>query len=223
MGTQRYITILEWQLRLGLKGNELIALALIWGFCQSGQKYTGSASYLSMWLGCTKRGAFNILSNLVDKGFLLKEDRVENGVKFCSYMVDVEYCKNFIGDEKSSSGGDEKSSHNNIDIINIDNTLSKGAGRFQKPSIEEIRDYCIQRQNNVDAEAFFNFYKSNGWKVGKNTMKDWKAAVRTWENRQRQESPRRSGGGQQKRDKFSEMMETGMRMFGAEKEVCDEQ
>lgn len=52
---------------------------------------------------------------------------------------------------------------------------------FTKPTIDEIQDYCIERNNNVNAEHFFDHYESNGWKVGKNSMKDWKAAVRTWE------------------------------------------
>lgn len=55
---------------------------------------------------------------------------------------------------------------------------------FIKPTIEEIQNYCIERNNNVDAENFYNHYESNGWKVGKSSMKDWRAAVRTWENRQ---------------------------------------
>lgn len=53
--------------------------------------------------------------------------------------------------------------------------------RFIKPTLEEIKQYCIERNNNVNAEQFFDYYESNGWKVGKNSMKDWKAAVRTWE------------------------------------------
>ena len=53
--------------------------------------------------------------------------------------------------------------------------------RFVKPTVEEVRQYCIERKNNVNAEHFFDYYESNGWKVGKNSMKDWKAAVRTWE------------------------------------------
>ena len=53
--------------------------------------------------------------------------------------------------------------------------------RFEKPSISDIKQYCIERNNNVDAQHFYDHYESNGWKVGKNSMKDWKAAVRTWE------------------------------------------
>ena len=53
--------------------------------------------------------------------------------------------------------------------------------RFEKPTLSEIKQYCIERKNNVNAEQFYDYYESNGWKVGKNSMKDWKAAVRTWE------------------------------------------
>lgn len=53
--------------------------------------------------------------------------------------------------------------------------------RFVKPTLSEIEQYCIERKNNVNAEQFFDYYESNGWKVGKNSMKDWKACVRTWE------------------------------------------
>lgn len=53
--------------------------------------------------------------------------------------------------------------------------------RFVKPTLSEIEQYCIERNNNVDAQHFYDHYESNGWKVGKNSMKDWKAAVRTWE------------------------------------------
>lgn len=53
--------------------------------------------------------------------------------------------------------------------------------RFVKPTLSEIEQYCIERNNNINAEHFFDYYESNGWKIGKNSMKDWKAAVRTWE------------------------------------------
>jgi predicted phage replisome organizer len=60
---------------------------------------------------------------------------------------------------------------------------NKPPQRSAKPSIDEVKAYCAERGNNVDAEAWYDFYKSKGWKVGKNPMVDWKAAVRTWERR----------------------------------------
>ena len=55
------------------------------------------------------------------------------------------------------------------------------AKRFTPPTIEEVTAYCIERNNSVDPQHFIDYYTSNGWLVGKNKMKDWKAAVRTWE------------------------------------------
>jgi len=54
---------------------------------------------------------------------------------------------------------------------------------FKKPHVFDIKNYCLERNNNVDCEAFYDFYESKGWMVGKNKMKDWKAAVRTWEKK----------------------------------------
>lgn len=59
---------------------------------------------------------------------------------------------------------------------------SKKSKRFKKPTLDELEHYCIERQNKVDVQKFYNFYESNGWKVGKNPMKDWRASVRTWES-----------------------------------------
>nr|DAH18538.1 MAG TPA: DNA-binding domain protein [Caudoviricetes sp.] len=57
------------------------------------------------------------------------------------------------------------------------------AKRFVKPTAEDVRAYCAERGNCVDAQAFVDFYEAKGWKVGSSPMKDWKAAVRTWEKR----------------------------------------
>ena len=58
---------------------------------------------------------------------------------------------------------------------------SRGKGVFVKPSVDEVRAYCKERNNGIDAEAFIDFYESKGWKIGKDSMKDWKASVRNWE------------------------------------------
>lgn len=65
-------------------------------------------------------------------------------------------------------------------------TGGKGKGtRFAPPSIQEVTDYCRERGNGVDPERFVDFYAAKGWKVGNQPMKDWKAAVRTWEKREK--------------------------------------
>ena len=74
--------------------------------------------------------------------------------------------------------------------VNLSTTTSGGRGtadkpprasRFTPPSVEEVRVYCAERKNSVDPERFVDFYASKGWLVGKSKMKDWRAAVRSWE------------------------------------------
>lgn len=63
------------------------------------------------------------------------------------------------------------------------------AGRFYPPTVGEVQAYCDSRGSRIDAQGFVDFYQSKGWKVGKNAMKDWRAAVRTWERKQNAEEP----------------------------------
>jgi len=62
--------------------------------------------------------------------------------------------------------------------------------RFTPPSVDEVRAYCSERKNNIDPQTFIDFYESKGWLIGKNKMKDWKAAVRTWEKRRKDDKPK---------------------------------
>ena len=132
------------------------------------------------------------LSIFKDLGLI---DVLENGA---IYMLDIQ---NFIG--RGSSEADRKREYRQrieTDRTNvqtkvreiseksppekeIDSSASTTTKRkrFEKPSISDIKQYCIERNNNIDASQFYDYYESNGWKVGKNSMKDWKAAVRTWE------------------------------------------
>ena len=64
------------------------------------------------------------------------------------------------------------------------NVGHKPTRRFTPPTVEEVQDYCWERGNAVDPQRFVDYYTSNGWMVGKNKMKDWKAAVRTWEQKE---------------------------------------
>jgi len=54
-----------------------------------------------------------------------------------------------------------------------------------KPTFDEVQFYCLSRRNGIDPAAFIDYYDSVGWMVGKKKMKDWQAAVRTWERRER--------------------------------------
>jgi len=61
--------------------------------------------------------------------------------------------------------------------------------RFTPPTLEEVKNYCQERNNSVNPEKWIAHYQSNGWKVGKNSMRDWKAAVRTWEGNSFESKP----------------------------------
>ena len=80
----------------------------------------------------------------------------------------------------------EKEKEKEIEIENECYTPKppNGAKRFSPPSFDDVKSYCQERGNGVDPQAFVDWYTSNGWKVGKNPMKDWKAAVRTWERKE---------------------------------------
>ena len=83
-------------------------------------------------------------------------------------------------------------------------TFEKKSSRFIKPTIEEIAEYCRSRNNVVDPVAFFDFYESKNWYVGKNKMANWKAAVRTWESKARQRYARSPPEGKNKRFDYNE-------------------
>lgn len=73
------------------------------------------------------------------------------------------------------------------------NGVVKESLRFHAPTVEEVYAYCQERRNNVNAEKFVNYYTSNGWMVGKSKMKDWKAAVRNWEQKDGRKAPPEKG------------------------------
>lgn len=64
--------------------------------------------------------------------------------------------------------------------------VAKKKERFKPPSVDEVQAYCNERQNGIQAFKFVNFYQSKGWKVGNQAMKDWKAAIRTWEQKNKE-------------------------------------
>jgi predicted phage replisome organizer len=76
--------------------------------------------------------------------------------------------------------------------IDIDNKKENNKRKkFDKPTLEEVQQYCNERNNNINPEQFIDYYEANGWKVGKNAMKDWKAAIRTWEKRDNKQPTRK--------------------------------
>lgn len=107
------------------------------------------------------------------------EKRREAGKKGASQRWDS---KN--GNAISPIASDSKNGYTNTETDT--NTLPSNDGksvraRFTPPTLAQVAEYCRERGNRVDPQRFLDYYTANGWKVGKNPMKDWKAAVRTWE------------------------------------------
>ena len=86
-----------------------------------------------------------------------------------------------LEDKKKKKKNEEKEKDFK-EILSKEST-KKVASRFLPPSLDQVKAYCDERKNNVDPQTFIDFYSSKGWKVGNQSMKDWKAAVRTWEKR----------------------------------------
>jgi len=81
--------------------------------------------------------------------------------------------------------------HTNLRMENENENINKdiidNKRRFKKPTVAEVKEYCKERKNKIDAEAFVAFYESKGWKVGNQPMKSWKASIITWEKRDKKE------------------------------------
>ena len=115
-----------------------------------------------------------------------------------NYKMDLEETKN--GRINFNGPIPDNNPYNNTDnIVCVQTTRKpkkpKSESRFSAPTVEEVRQYCLERKNGVDPERFCDYYQSNGWKVGKSSMKDWKAAVRTWERRDGHGHPTGQGAG----------------------------
>tara|TARA_R110000868_G_scaffold104700_2_gene288614 strand:+ start:627 stop:1262 length:636 start_codon:yes stop_codon:yes gene_type:complete len=95
-----------------------------------------------------------------------------------------------FGNNPKETPNKDKDVNNNKDLeykseLEMKIIIPKPKG-FTPPTLEEVKNYCQERANNVDANKFLNFYESKGWVVGKSKMKDWKASVRTWEGSAKQ-------------------------------------
>lgn len=179
---------------LDLKGNELLVYAIIYGFSQDNESwFTGSHQYMSEWVGITRRSVINILNKLLESEVIIKEVVYINNIKFCKYRVNLEMLETSQGMKKVHRGY-EKISHNNIEN-NKENIIDKSiiqkkVKKFTKPSIKEIKEYCEYLNYPDYSEAFYDFYESKDWYVGKNKMKCWKAGIRNW-NRNNKDKPQK--------------------------------
>ena len=140
---------------------------------------------------------------LITKRFILT---FESGIivikhwKIHNYIQNDRYKATKYIDERKQLALDEKGAYTECihDVSKLDTQDSIGKDRliedsinnnapqkrFVKPTLEEVKAYCAERNNGVDAQRWYDYYESNGWKVGRNPMKDFKAAIRTWERKE---------------------------------------
>lgn len=175
-----------------LSWNEKILLMEIDSFTAKGKECFFSNAFIQEMFGVTDRTAQIYMKHLIDSGFVrvIRFDGrlryVESNLQGGNEIRGREE-ENFGADTKKTSGQTRNNlRHTNnklIETITDNKRDSKGAARFIKPSIDEIRAYCEARGNGIDAGEFFDHYEANGWQIGKTPMKDWKASVRTWERK----------------------------------------
>lgn len=119
------------------------------------------------------------------------EKRREAGKKGASQRWDSKNSNAINANSKNGNAilpiaSDSKNGYTKTNTETNTNTLPSNDGksvraRFTPPTLAQVSEYCRERNNGVDPQRFLDYYTANGWKVGKNPMKDWKAAVRTWE------------------------------------------
>lgn len=94
-------------------------------------------------------------------------------------------------DNQLTTNGIPRLGKDSLDKDSIGKVSSK---RFVKPTIEDLEDYINEKGYRVDAHKFYDYYESNGWKVGRNPMKDWKAAIRNWAHNDYNKSDKKQDG-----------------------------
>lgn len=111
--------------------------------------------------------AFDFIREDIDKAESAYREKCDKNKQ--NRLIAIERAKTNVDERKRTLTNDDKS--------------KREVKRFVKPTLEEVRAYCKERGNSVDPQRFIDFYESKGWKVGDQAMKDWKACVRTWEQR----------------------------------------
>lgn len=122
-------------------------------------------------------------------------------------MVSEESKKSKCFSEKAKKADNDNEYDNDLKENTLEGVKEK---RFAPPTLQEVKDYCLKMgYTHVDAERFIDYYTSNGWMVGKNRMKDWKAAVRNWDRREK--NPQRQDGAAEvaKKNRFHNLEEHG--------------
>ena len=134
--------------------------------------------------GLDKSNVCRAIRGLIDKRVVVKNDNT----RITTYGFNKHYSKwKVLSKTTTVVKNDNKllskmtNTKDNYTKDNKENIQKKSNGRFKKPSLEEIKEYCLERKNGVNPETFFDFYEAKDWYIGKNKMKNFQAAIRTWE------------------------------------------
>ena len=178
MDKPNYYAVIPAEVRYSksLTPNAKLLYAEITALCNMNGKCTASTDYFSKLYEVSRISIQKWLKILEDNNYIRRVNIYKQGSKQIETRVIT--LVNIPCKEKLTDNINTKVYNNN----NI--TYSNNKVRFKKPTIDEVKNYCVLRKNNIDAEAFVDFYESKNWFVGKNKMKDWKACIRTWERRE---------------------------------------
>ena len=158
-----------------LTPNAKLLYAEITALCNMNGKCTASTQYFCRVYEVSRGSIQNWLKMLEDNGYIERTVIFKQG----SREIMARYIK--LTDKGSLKNYTDNT---NINITNTNLTDSNKKAFFKKPKLDEVKNYCILRKNNIDAEAFISFYESKDWMIGKNKMKNWKQAIVTWEKRE---------------------------------------
>lgn len=158
---------------------------------QRGEWITSIVSLAERW-GWGRKKVSNFL-NVLENDLMIEQER--NNKRTLIRVLNYDTYQGFDDEQgtpneqqkniKGTAEEQQRNTNNNDKNIKNDkkNNIGEKSTRFIPPTVEEVNAYCRERNNSIDGESFVNFYESKGWYVGKNKMKDWKAAVRTWERK----------------------------------------
>jgi len=130
--------------------------------------------------GGVVRTVFKLVKPQIDANNKRREAGRKGGQAYRKHDVSAEEAK--ASKQEANVSKQEPKGKEKVKVKAKENV--KESKRFTPPSLEEVAGYCFDRNNGVDPQRFVDFYSSKGWKVGNSPMKDWKAAVRTWERRE---------------------------------------
>ena len=159
-----------------LTPNAKLLYAEITALCNMNGKCTASTQYFCRLYEVSRGAVQNWLKMLDDNGYIDRTVIYKQGSR--------EIMHRYIN-LKDKGSVKIMTDNTNINITNTNLTDSNKKAFFKKPTLDEVKNYCILRKNNIEAESFIDFYESKDWLIGKNKMKNWKACVRTWESREK--------------------------------------